>query len=151
MQKVTVLLKENVENLGSIGDVVRVAPGFARNFLYPRGFALEASPENVKIMERRRKRYEVERVEREADLQKRIEELGRVRLVAREKADATGSLYGSVSAAAVAKMLADLGYAIGEKDVRLDEPIKTVGTHEIPIHVYAEHYAGIQLVVEADS
>ena len=151
MQKVTVLLKENVESLGLIGDVVRVTPGYARNFLFPRGYAIVANPENVKVMERRRVRYEAEQAAREADMQKKIEALGKVRLVTREKADETGSLYGSVSAAVVARLLVEQGYAIAEKDVRLEEPLKTVGTHEIPIHVYGEHYAGIQLVVEATS
>ena len=149
MRNVKVLLRENVDNLGTVGEVVTVAPGYARNYLIPQRVAIEATPENVKSLERRRERMQAELAAREAEVNARIEVLGRVRLATSEKADETGSLYGSVNAAAVARLLTEAGYPVDEKDVRLDEPIKTVGAHEVPIHVHGEHYAGVQLTVEA--
>jgi len=151
MKNLNVLLRENVEPLGRIGDVVRVRPGYARNYLLPRKLAVEATPENVRAMERKRARHEAEEQQREAEVGARIEALGKITLSVVEKADATGTLYGSVSAATIVKLLARAGVTVEEKDVRLEEPIKSVGSHEIPIHVYGEHYAGIQIVVEAEA
>ena len=151
MKNVKILLRETVENLGSVGEVVEVAPGHARNYLFPKRLAIEATADNVKAMERRKARYAVELEQREADLSTKIAALGKVQLVTREKADETGTLYGSVSPALVARLLTRAGHAVNEKDVRLDEPIKSVGTFEVPIHVHGEHYAGVQLIVEADT
>lgn len=149
MRKLQVLLRENVPDLGKIGDVVHVAPGYARNYLVPRKIAIEATPENVKMMERRRVRYEASEVAKAAEVEERIAALGRVRLSTSQKADETGTLYGSVNAQAVVALLQKEGFAIDERDIRLDEPIKTVGEHEVPIHIHGEHYASVQLVVEA--
>jgi large subunit ribosomal protein L9 len=96
-------------------------------------------------------RVEVEEKEREAQISARIEALGKITLSVVEKADATGTLYGSVGPATIVKLLARAGVEAEEKDIRLEEPIKSVGTHEIPIHVWGEHYAGIQIVVEAET
>lgn len=150
MKNVKILLRENVDDLGLIGDVVSVAPGYARNYLFPRRIAVEATPENVKMMERRRQRYEAAVVAQEAEVSSKLEALGQVKLSTKEKADDTGTLYGSVGAHRIAELLAAAGHPIDEKDVRLDEPIKSTGSHEVPIHVHGEHYAGIQIVVEAE-
>ena len=151
MKNQHVLLRENVPSLGKIGEVVRVRSGYARNYLMPRKLAVEATPENVRLMERKRARVEAEEQQREAEVGARIEALGKITLSVVEKADATGTLYGSVSAAAIVKLLSKAGVTVEEKDVRLEEPIKSVGTHEVPIHVWGEHYAGIQIVVEAEA
>jgi large subunit ribosomal protein L9 len=149
MKNLQVLLRETVQPLGKIGDVVRVRQGYARNYLFPRRLAIEATPENVKAMEKRRVKGEAEELAKEAEITARIEALGKIMLSVTEKADASGTLYGSVGAGVIVKLLAKAGVTLEEKDIRLDEPIKSVGTHEIPIHVWGEHYAGIQIVVEA--
>jgi large subunit ribosomal protein L9 len=151
MKNRQVLLRESVPSLGQIGEVVRVRQGYARNYLFPRRLAVEATPENVRLMERKRVRFEAEEVAREAQISARIEALGKITLSVVEKADASGTLYGSVGPATIVKLLARAGVEAEEKDIRLEEPIKSVGTHEIPIHVWGEHYAGIQIVVEAAS
>ena len=151
MKHLKVLLRENVDPLGRIGEVVRVRPGYARNFLFPRKLAVDATPENVRLMERKRARVAVEDKAREAEITARIEALGKITLSVSEKADDSGTLYGSVGAATIVKLLARAGVQAEEKDIRLEEPIKSVGTHEIPIHIYGEHYAGIQIVVEAET
>ncbi|MEQ1895191.1 MAG: 50S ribosomal protein L9 [Planctomycetota bacterium] len=149
MKNLHVLLRETVQPLGKIGDVVRVRQGYARNYLLPRKLAIEATPENVKAMEKRRVKGEAEEKAREAEITARIEALGKITLSITEKADSSGTLYGSVGAGAIVKLLAKAGVTLEEKDIRLEEPIKSVGTHEIPIHVWGEHYAGIQIVVDA--
>ncbi len=150
MKNLKVLLREPVAHLGTVGDVVNVAPGYARNYLLPHKLAIEATPENVKMLERRRHRIEAEAVEREAEISARIEALGNLKLTTTGKADDNGTLYGSVGAAHIAELLTAAGHPTDEKDVRLDEPIKTLGTHEVPIHVFGEHYAGIQVVVDPE-
>lgn len=151
MKNLQVLLRESVPSLGQIGEVVRVRQGYARNFLFPHKLAVDATPENVKLMERKRVRVEAEEQAREAQISARIESLGKITLSVIEKADSSGTLYGSVGAATIVKLLAKAGVQAEEKDIRLEEPIKSVGTHEIPIHVWGEHYAGIQIVVEAEA
>ena len=151
MKNLHVLLRESIPTLGGIGEVVKVRQGYARNYLFPRKLAIEATPENVRLMERRRVRVEAEEKQREADISARIEALGNITLSVVEKADATGTLYGSVGAATIVKLLAKAGIEIDEKAIRIEEPIKSVGTHEVPIHVWGEHYAGIQIVVEAEA
>jgi large subunit ribosomal protein L9 len=151
MKNLKVLLRESVDPLGKIGEVVRVRPGYARNYLFPHRLAVDATPDNVRLMERRRGRFEAEEKEREAQITARMDALGKITLSVVEKADATGTLYGSVGAATIARLLGKAGVPTDEKDVRLEEPIKSVGTHEVPIHVYGEHYAGIQIVVEAEA
>lgn len=151
MATTKVLLRETVKDLGIVGDVVDVAPGYARNFLLPKKIATFATPENIKAYAKKRERYQAELAAREAEIQARVEALGSVKVSTTEKADETGSLYGSVSAANIAALLDAAGHPVDEKAVRLDEPIKNVGTYEVPIHVHGDHFAGIQLVVEGEA
>jgi len=149
MKNLHLLLRENVPSLGRIGEVVRVRTGYARNYLLPRKLAVDATPENVRLMERKRVRTEADEKAREVEINARLEALGKITLSVIEKADASGTLYGSVGPGTIVKLLAKAGVQVEEKDIRLEEPIKSVGSHEIPIHVWGEHYAGIQIVVEA--
>jgi large subunit ribosomal protein L9 len=87
MKNVNVLLRENVPDLGHIGEVVRVRPGYARNYLFPHRLAVDATPENVRSMERKRVRVEAEEQAREAQISARIESLGHITLSVVEKAD----------------------------------------------------------------
>ncbi|MSR63641.1 MAG: 50S ribosomal protein L9 [Planctomycetes bacterium] len=149
MKNLHLLLRENVPFLGSIGEVVRVRSGYARNYLLPLKLAVDATPENVRLMERKRVRLAADEKAREAQINARLEALGKITLSVVEKADASGTLYGSVGPGTIVKLLAKAGVQVEEKDIRLEEPIKSVGSHEVPIHVWGEHYAGIQIVVEA--
>jgi len=151
MANMKILLRENVDDLGFIGDVVEVAPGYARNYLLPCKLAVAASEENVRAMERRRARWEAEAAARESDIQAKIEALGRIKLETSQRADEAGSLFGSVTAGLIAQLLTEAGFPTEEKSVRLDEAIKSVGTHEVPVHIHGEHYAGIQILVSAAS
>lgn len=149
MKNVEVLLRENVRDLGRVGDVVRVAPGYARNYLLPHGYAIHATADNIKAMERRRARLDEEEATRAAAIEKVVNEVGSLRVETAQRADETGTLYGSVSAGTIADLLADAGHAIDEKRIRLDAPLKAVGEHEVEIHVHGDRTAKVTVAVTA--
>lgn len=149
-RKVEVLLREHVRDLGKCGDIVKVAPGYARNYLLPRRVAVEATEDNKKAMMRRRALLDVEEAKRTAELEARIAALAGVVVRTSGKADEGGHLYGSVNAATVAALLAAQGHVFDEKAVRLDAPIKQVGSHAVKVHVHADRFAEVQVVVEAE-
>lgn len=149
MKSVEILLRENVEHIGKVGDVVKVAAGYARNYLFPMGLAILATPENVALMARRRARQDAEEAARNAHHLERVEALNAVTIETSERADDTGSLYGSVSASQVAELIVAAGYQVKDSDVRLEAPIKSVGEHQIPVHVHGDMNASIKLTVNA--
>lgn len=149
MKNVEVLLRENVRDLGKVGDVVRVAPGYARNYLLPHGYAIHATVDNIKAMERRRARLDEEEASRAAAIEKVVNEVGSLRVETAQRADETGTLYGSVSAGTIADLLAGAGHAIDEKRVRLEAPLKSVGDHEVEIHVHGERTAKVTVAITA--
>ena len=151
MKNVSVLLRERVANLGEVGDVVKVAPGFARNYLLPRGFAIQATDDNIRAMERRRARIDAEEAERAAKIEAVVNEMGGLRVETTQRADETGTLYGSVSAAHVAELLTAAGHAISERRIRLEHPLKSVGEHEVEVHVHGERTALVTVVIQAES
>jgi len=150
MRNIEVLLRERVENLGRCGDVVKVAAGYARNFLLPRRLAVPATEDNKRMMARRAERLIAEEAALIADLKKRAAALAALSLRTVEKADAVGHLFGSVSAQRAAELLTQAGYPCDEKDVRLARPIKEIGTHKVPIHLHAEVSTEITLVVASE-
>lgn len=150
MKSTQVLLRDNVDHLGKVGDVVDVAPGYARNFLYPRGLAIHATPENVAVMARKRARQDAVEAERMAELQVVADAIEGVAVELEAKCDPTGSLYGSVGAALIVAELAKAGHTVEERQVRLEHPIKEVGEHEVPIHIYAELNAMLKVTVRPE-
>ncbi|MBI5362704.1 MAG: 50S ribosomal protein L9 [Planctomycetes bacterium] len=150
-RKLEVLLRENLKDLGKCGDVVRVAPGYARNFLIPRRLATEANEENKRLMARRRIRLDAEEVKRNAEIDARVAKLAGAIVSTSGKADEGGHLFGSVSAANIAELLHKAGHgAVTEKDVRIDAPLKTVGAHAVKLHVFGDRYADVQVVITAE-
>lgn len=151
-KQMEVLLREHVENLGYCGDVVRVAPGYARNYLMPRKLATAATEENKKQIARRAARLRAEQEARLGEIKTAVEALSRLVVNTTQKADEGGNLYGSVNAAAVAELCASAGTtSIQEKDVRLDDgPLKSTGEHRVRIHIHGDHYAVITVRVEAE-
>ena len=146
-----VILRDHVENLGKRGEIVKVADGYARNYLLPRKLGVMASEDNKKLMVRRRARLDAEEAERNKELEVRIEALATVALRTSQKADENGRLYGSVNAGAIVDLLRIAGFEFEESDVRLDSPIKAVGTHSVRVHVHGERFAEISLEVSAQS
>lgn len=149
-KSVQVLLREDIENLGHCGDVVKVSAGYARNYLMPNRLAQVANDENIKMIARRRERFAALRAEREKEQKAFAERLEGVELTTVENADLQGHLYGSVSAATIVKLLAEQGHEVEERNVRMSGPIKEVGEHEVEVHVYGDLNVAIQLTVERE-
>ena len=149
--QIEVLLRENIATLGRCGDVVRVRPGYARNYLFPNRYAIDANDENKRLMARRRTKLDVVEAVRNAEIDERVAKLQGVAVTTSMKSDDSGRLFGSVSAAAIAELLVRAGHAVEERDVRLDTPIKATGTHTIRVHVYAERFADVTLTVNPES
>ncbi len=136
--KTRLILKEDIPGLGLTGDEVEVAPGYARNYLLPQGLALPWSEDAVRRIEKRRREAEARRAAMRQDMEALAERLTAVQLTFEEKASEEGRLYGSVTARRIADGLAEQGFEFNESQVRLAEPIRTVGEYEVPIHLHAE-------------
>jgi large subunit ribosomal protein L9 len=133
-----VILLERVERLGSIGDVVTVKDGFARNFLLPRSKALRASSTNLKVFEAQRSTIEARNAEARAAAEKAGTKLDGETYVMIRSAGESGQLYGSVSGRDVADSILAEGGKVDRSQVVLDKPIKTLGVHEVKIRLHAE-------------
>jgi len=149
MAQIDLILNEDVANLGDAGDVVKVKPGFARNFLLPQGKAILATKEKVAEVEHHR-RVIGERVAREMkDLEASKRELEKLHLQVEMQAGAEGKLFGSVTNVAIAELLAAKGYEVDRRKINLSEPIKEVGDHKVPLKLRGELVAQIKLTVVA--
>ena len=144
-----VILTENVDGLGNIGEMVNVKPGYARNFLLPRKFAVDANPRNVKEFEhqKRQAQRKLEKRTQEAELIKN--KIEKISCVVSHKASEEGKLFGSVTNLELAERLAAAGVEIDRKKIVLAEPIKTLGTHEVPVKLDAGVVATLKVTVEA--
>ncbi|MFT7667897.1 MAG: large subunit ribosomal protein L9 [Planctomycetota bacterium] len=151
MRETEILLRENVKNLGRCGDIVRVAPGYARNYLVPNKIGIEATEDNKKAMERRRVRLDTEEAALFAELEDRLKAYGKLELKTVQRCDDHGHLYGSVNAKLIVKLLAEVGQTVDEKAVRISEPIKSVGEHSVSIHLHAERSGEITVKVEGEN
>ncbi|RME74756.1 MAG: 50S ribosomal protein L9 [Planctomycetota bacterium] len=132
------LLRDTVEGLGVIGDVVDVKPGYARNYLLPAGLAVAVTPDNLLAVERRKQQLLAEERARKAELEKIGKDLEGKRVTVRALAGEEGKLYGSVGAAQIAQAFADEGYPVSEKAVLIAEPIKELGVYEVQLKLHKE-------------
>lgn len=147
MAMMELLLKEDVENLGARGELVKVRPGYGRNYLLPRGLAIQATPSNIKQIELQRKALlKKEAAERDTALQQ-ADLLKEVTLEFARKVGEHGILYGSVTSMDVAEALAAKGFEIDRRRVILKDPIKEPGEFEVPVKLHREVTAPIKVVV----
>jgi large subunit ribosomal protein L9 len=145
-----VILREDVEKLGTRGQVVKVAPGYARNFLLPRRKAVAATEANKKIVEQERHAHLRKEAKLESDASDLAKLLAPVEITIAQKAGENDQLFGSVTAGDIAAALEKQGFSIDRRKVHLDDPIKTLGdfkaavrlhkdvTVELPVHVVKE-------------
>jgi len=145
-----VILTENIADLGEIGQVVNVAPGYARNYLLPKGIALEATGRNVRELEHRKRILAQKREKVRQEMMSLAEKLNQVSIVMQRKVAEEDKLYGSVSASDIAAALAEKGFDIQRRDLLLEQPIKQVGEFTVPVRVHAQISANIRLVVEKE-
>jgi len=145
-----VILRENVDGLGTIGDIVSVKAGYARNFLVPQGLASVADPRNVKELEHQKRQLarKLEKVTKDAEgIKARIE---KVTCEFTQRASEEGKLFGSVTSMDLESKLQDAGVEIDRKKIQLSEPIKSLGEHVVPVKLDAGVVAELKVVVNAE-
>jgi len=142
-----IILTENVKGLGTIGEVVKVKPGYGRNYLVPQGLAVEANDRNLNEMEHHKRQltHKAEKLSKEAaDIKARIEV---IECSFVHKASEEGKLFGSVTSMEIAEALAAKGVEIDRRKIILDQPIKDLGEHEVEIKLNAGANATVKVVV----
>ena len=142
-----VILKEDVKKLGNMGQIVTVADGFARNYLVPKGLAVEASSKNMKSLEHAQRVIQEKAKKVKGSLQDFADRLSKVTLIMKAKAGEEGKLFGSVTSMDIAEQLKSEGIEIDKKKISLEEPIKRLGTYSVDIHLHSDIDAKINLQV----
>ena len=145
-----IILREDVEKVGARGAVVKVADGYARNYLFPKRLAVPATESNKKIVEQEREAY----LRREAKLKGEAEGLGQimsnVTLTFRQRVGENDQLFGSVTAKDIADALEAQNYHIERRKVHLDEPIRTLGEYKVPLRLHRDVTTEITVLVQPE-
>lgn len=145
-----VILREDLEKVGTRGSVVKVADGYARNFLLPKRLAVAATEANKKIVEQEREAY----VRREAKVKGDAEDLaklmGNVTVKFQHKVGENNHLFGSVTAKDIADALEAQKFHVERRKIQLDEPIRTVGEHKVPVRLYRDVTVDVNVIVEPE-
>ncbi len=144
-----VILREHVDNLGRRGDVVRVADGYARNFLLPRKLALPVNEQNRKQIERERKVAEARELQERQDAEAVAQKLAAVEIVLARRVGEHDTLYGSVTSADIADALAERQFDIEKRKIVLAEPLKQVGEFEVAVKIHRDVPAHVKVKIVA--
>ena len=146
-----VILLEKVDNVGSIGDLVKVKSGFARNFLIPQGKATLATVENKAKFEARRAELEAKAANELSAARDRAKKLEGQVIRVRAQTGTEGKLFGSVGTVDIAEALDKLGLAVERSEIRLpDGPLRLVGEHQVELHLHADVNVDLKVIVESD-
>ena len=140
-----IILTEKVNNLGNLGETVKVKPGYARNYLLPQGKAIRATKENIEIFEKERSKREEENSKSKDTAEKLSKDMKDVSLIILRPASETGLLYGSVSKRDISKLLNEQKHSITHKQVILEKTIKNLGIYNIEIKLHPEVGKNIKL------
>jgi large subunit ribosomal protein L9 len=133
-----VILLERVDNLGQMGDVVNVKPGFARNFLLPRSKALRATKDNIAFFETQKKTLEADNLKRRADAEKVAKKMEGLKVAIIRQASEAGQLYGSVSARDISDAIVEKGFKTDRSQVRMDRAYKLLGLYPVKVSLHPE-------------
>jgi large subunit ribosomal protein L9 len=144
---IEVILKEHVEHLGRRGEIVKVADGYARNYLFPRKLALVVTSENRKQIERERVKAEAREAEETAAARVLAATIDAMDIAVARRVGENDTLYGSVTASDVADALAARDVVVDRRKVHLVEPLKTLGTHEVPIKLHRDVTATLKVTI----
>jgi large subunit ribosomal protein L9 len=147
MAAVELILLQRVENLGQMGDVVKVKPGYARNFLLPQKKALRASKDNRARFEQQRAQLEAQNIKRREEAERLAERVGGLSVVIIRQAGESGSLYGSVSARDISDAATAAGLSISRSQVVLEHPIKTLGLSPVRVALHPEVFISVSVNV----
>lgn len=144
---VHVILARDVPNLGRIGELVQVRPGYMRNFLVPQGLALPASPKRVAAFEHKKRLVEHQRGKLKAASQERAQALSQVQVALVARVGEQNKLFGSITSRDISMALAEQGYEIHHRDIKLENPIKTIGLHVVDVRLEADVLAQVKVVI----
>ena len=144
---IEVILREDVKSLGNAGDLVRVKPGYARNFLLPKGFAYEATAGNKKRIEAEAKARNIRLAADRVGAEALAAQLSAVAITLARKAGEGDRLFGSITAQGIADALAAAGHEVDKRKIDLESPVKSIGEHVVPIKLHPEVIADIHLTV----
>ena len=150
MAHTKVLLREDVDDLGARGEIVRVRAGYARNYLLPRNLAVEATAGNVKGIEQERAALLKKEAKERATAEAQSQQMGSLVLEFRRKAGEQGALYGSVTSMDVAEALRERGYEIDRHRIHLREPLKRLGEYTVPVRLHREVTIDLKVRVAAE-
>ena len=142
-----VILREHVEHLGKRGEIVKVADGYARNYLLPRKLALPVNEGNKKHVERERKNMEAREGEERSQAEAIAARLAAIEIVITRRVGDTDQLYGSVTSADIADFLKAKGFEIDRRKLILPEPIKAIGAHDVPLKLHRDVTAPLKVNV----
>ena len=142
-----VILREDVTHLGTAGTIVNVAPGFARNFLIPRNYAIPADSNNMRAFEHEKKVMEAKRAKRRKEAETLKGKLERISCSISKKVGEQDKLYGSVTTQDIEKAFNAEGFTVDKKDILLAEPIKALGVYTVPIRVFDDVIANTKVWV----
>ena len=145
-----VILREHVDSLGRRGEIVKVADGYARNYLLPRKLALLATAGNKKQIERERGKFEAKEAEEQKLAEAMAERAGALEITIARKVGETEALYGSVTTADIAEALAAEGFEVDRRKLQLVEPIKKLGDFDVPLRLHANVTAHVKVRVVAE-
>jgi large subunit ribosomal protein L9 len=145
-----VILREHVEHLGARGDVVKVTPGYARNYLLPRKLALAVTENNRRQIDREKKLAEARDMEEKSAAENVAARLGALDLEIARRVGDNDTLYGSVTSADIAQALKDKGFEIDKRKIQMPDPIKALGERTVPIKIHREVVAQVKVRVVAD-
>jgi large subunit ribosomal protein L9 len=150
MKLIELLLTDNVDNLGIVGDVVKVRPGYARNFLLPRGLAAKPTPGAIQRLAARRAEVEKEMAARRATLEAMLEKLSGHEITTQRSANEQGVLFGGVSQHDVGELLRAEGFSVEDRMIRLGQQIKRLDSYTIPVVLAADLKTEVKLWVVSD-
>jgi large subunit ribosomal protein L9 len=142
-----VILRADVDKLGRRGDVVKVAEGYGRNFLLPRGLAMQVNEANKAMIAKERKAHDLRLAKEKAEFQAVADRIASLRYIAPRKVGENDALYGSVTSGDIADFLRGKSVDIDKRKVQLDEPIKKLGEHEVAIKLHPEVSANLRVLV----
>lgn len=142
-----IILKEDISSLGKLGDIVKVADGYARNYLLPKGLAVESTAKNLKIWENEKTGIEKKILKLKEDAQKFCAELEAVTCSFSRKTGEDDKLFGSVTSIDIEAYLKEKGFAVDRRKILLAEPIKIIGEHTVSIKLHKDVTANIKVVV----
>ncbi len=142
-----VILKTDMDSLGLEGSTVNVAKGYARNYLIPNGFAIEANNQNIRLMEMQKKKIDARRIKAKEDAEKIKLEIANIVVTLTQKVGEEDKLYGSVTSMDIAAQLKNLGIDVDRRKIQLDKPIRSLGEYNVLIKLHPEVTGSIKVIV----